>query len=176
MTIHQTERIIEKTLLASRWLLVPLYLVLMAILLVFAVKAVQEMVHLFTHVLEIDEAHMVLSVLSLIDMALVANLVVMVSLSGYEAFISRFDTVGEMEKPAWLGKLDPGTVKLKVAASIVAISAIHLLRNYMTTENFDQERILVLLAVHLGFVVSALLLAYVDRMAFSQHRDHGSAP
>jgi uncharacterized protein (TIGR00645 family) len=74
-----------------------------------------------------------------------------------------------MEKPGWLGKLDPGTVKLKVAASIVAISAIHLLRQYMTTETYDQNRLLTLTAVHLAFVVSALLLAYIDKMSFKAH-------
>lgn len=165
------EKSIEVLLLGSRWLLLPIYAVLMAILLAFGIKAVQELVHLFGHVLEITEAQLVLTTLSLVDLALVANLVVMVALSGYETFVSRFDTVGEMEKPAWLGKLDPGTVKLKLAASIVSISAIHLLRNYLTTAEFDTERILVLLAVHIGFVISALLLAYTDKIAFAGHRD-----
>jgi uncharacterized protein (TIGR00645 family) len=163
------ERVVERLLLSARWLLVPLYAILLAILAVFAVKALQEMMHLFLNVLELDEAHLVLSVLSLIDLVLVANLLVMVALSGYETFVSPFDTVGDMERPGWLGKLDPGTVKLKVAASIVAISAIHLLRAYMTTENFDRERIIVMTGVHLAFVVSALLLAYVDKLAFREH-------
>lgn len=164
------ERTLERLMLAARWLLVPLYAILLLILLAFAVKAGQELWHLFAHVLETDETQLVLGVLSLIDMALVANLLVMVALSGYETFVSRFDTVEEMEKPGWLGKLDPATVKLKLAASIVAISAIHLLRQYMSTESFDTERILVLTGVHLAFVVSALLLAVVDKIAFAHHR------
>lgn len=168
----KTERIIESLLLSGRWLLVPLYLVLCLILVVFAVKAGQELVHLFEHVLEISEAELTLAVLSLIDMTLVANLLVMVSLSGYETFVSRFDTVGDMEKPSWLGKLDPGTVKLKLAASIVAISAIHLLKLYMSTATFDSQRVLVMTGVHLAFVVSALLLAWVDKLAFASHREH----
>ena len=163
------ESAIERSMLAARWLLVRLYAILLLILFVFAVKAVQEFSHLVGSVFEIDEAHMVLAVLSLIDMVLVANLLVMVALSGYETFVSPFDTVGEMEKPGWLGKLDPGTVKLKVAASIVAISAIHLLRNYMTTENYDENRLMTLTLVHLAFVVSALLLAYIDKMSFKSH-------
>lgn len=168
----KVESTIERLLLGSRWLLVPLYVLLMLILLVFVVKAGQEFLHLIEVVFEIDEAQLVLAVLSLVDMALVGNLIVMVALSGYETFVSRFDTIGEMEKPGWLGKLDPGTVKLKVAASIVAISAIHLLKQYMNAETYDAERILVLTAVHLAFVVSALILAFVDRMAFAGHRDH----
>ena len=160
------ETLIERSLLASRWLLVPLYAMLLAILLVFTVKAGQEVLHLVSEVFELDESHLVLAVLSLIDLVLVANLLVMVALSGYETFVSPFDTVGEMEKPGWLGKLDPGTVKLKLAASIVAISAIHLLKQYMTTETFDAQRILVLTVVHLAFVLSALILAFIDKMAF----------
>jgi uncharacterized protein (TIGR00645 family) len=165
----KVESAVERSMLAARWLLVPLYAILLLILFVFAVKAVQELAHLVETLFQIDEAHLVLAVLSLIDMVLVANLLVMVALSGYETFVSPFDTVGEMEKPGWLGKLDPGTVKLKVAASIVAISAIHLLRQYMTTETYDQNRLLTLTAVHLAFVVSALLLAWIDKMSFKSH-------
>jgi uncharacterized protein (TIGR00645 family) len=167
--MKRSERLLETLLLGSRWLLVPIYLVLCLILVVFGIKAVQELIHLFEHVLEVTEAELVLAVLSLIDMALVANLLVMVALSGYETFVSRFDTVDEMEKPGWLGKLDPGTVKLKVAASIVAISAIHLLKLYMSTATFDPERVMVMTGVHLAFVVSALLLAWVDKLAFREH-------
>ena len=165
----KVESAIERSMLAARWLLVPLYAILLLILFAFAIKAVQEFAHLIETLFVMDEAHLVLSVLSLIDLVLVANLLVMVSLSGYETFVSPFATVGEMEKPGWLGKLDPGTVKLKVAASIVAISAIHLLRQYMTMETYDQNRLLTLTAVHLAFVVSALLLAYVDKMSFKAH-------
>ena len=165
----KVESAVERSMLAARWLLVPLYAILLVILLVFVLKAGQEVVHVFGGVFVEDEAHLVLRVLSLIDMVLVANLLVMVALSGYETFVSPFDTVGEMEKPGWLGKLDPGTVKLKVAASIVAISAIHLLRQYMTTETYDQNRLLTLTAVHLAFVVSALLLAWIDKMSFKAH-------
>jgi uncharacterized protein (TIGR00645 family) len=165
----KAETLIERSLLASRWLLVPLYGILLLILVVFSVKAGQELLHLVERVFEVDESHLTLAVLSLIDLVLVANLVVMVALSGYETFVSPFDTVGEMEKPGWLGKLDPGTVKLKLAASIVAISAIHLLKQYMSTETFDAQRIMVLTGVHLAFVVSALLLAFIDRMSFRDH-------
>ncbi len=164
------ERSIETALLASRWLLLPLYVVLSLILLAFAVKAAQEFVHLATHLFELTESQLVLATLSIIDMTLVASLIVMVSLSGYETFISRFDTVGEMEKPSWLGKLDTGTVKVKLAISIVSISAIHLLKTYLSNESLDNERILTLTAVHLAFVGSALLLTWGDKI--SSHKDH----
>ena len=164
------ERLLERLVLSSRWLLVPLYLVLALLLLAFSVKSVVELLHIFQTLLDISEADLVLAALSLIDLVLIGNLIVMVALSGYETFISRIDKVPEMEKPSWLGKYDPGTIKLKVAASLVAISAIHLLKNYLGHEALDVTRMLTLTAVHLAFVVSALILAFVDKIAFSEHR------
>jgi len=169
MSERKVERTIESLLLASRWLLVPVYLLLSLILVVFGIKAAQEVVHLFTHVLEMSEVELTLAVLSLIDMTLVASLLVMVALSGYETFVSPFDTVGDMERPGWLGKLDPGTVKIKLAASIVAISAIHLLRSYLNAAQYDENRLLTLTLIHLAFVVSALLLAFTDKIAGGSH-------
>lgn len=169
-TLDQAERVIEFSLLASRWLLLPLYVILMAVLAIFGINAAEELWHLAEDIGHISEAELILSALSLIDLALVASLIVMVALSGYETFVSRFDTTGEMEQPQWLGKLDLGTVKLKLAASIVAISGIHLLKQYMATEPLPNERLLTLAGVHLAFVASALLLAWVDRMSFSGHR------
>lgn len=168
--LDQAERAIEFTLLASRWLLLPLYVILMAVLAIFGINAAQELWHLMEDAGDTSEAELILSALSLIDLALVASLIVMVALSGYETFVSRFDTTGEMEQPEWLGKLDLGTVKLKLAASIVAISGIHLLKQYMATDPLPNDRLLTLAAVHLAFVGSALLLAWVDRMSFSGHR------
>ncbi len=168
--LDQAERVIEFSLLASRWLLLPLYVILMAVLAIFGINAAEELWHLAEDIGHISEAELILSALSLIDLALVASLIVMVALSGYETFVSRFDTTGEMEQPQWLGKLDLGTVKLKLAASIVAISGIHLLKQYMATEPLPNERLLTLAGVHLAFVASALLLAWVDRMSFSGHR------
>lgn len=164
------ERQLERLLLGSRWLLVPLYLVLALLLVAFSIKAVEEIVHLFGGVLQMGETQLVLAGLRLIDLALVGNLVVMVALSGYETFVSRIDVDADVEKPGWLGKYDPGTIKLKVAASIVAISAIHLLQKYLTGGEANREQLLVLTAVHLAFVISALILAFVDRIAFSAHR------
>jgi uncharacterized protein (TIGR00645 family) len=164
------ERYLEGFMLGSRWLLVPLYLVLVVLLLAFAIKAGVELWHLVVQLFEVTEAELVLSALSLIDLVLVGNLLVMVALSGYETMVSRIDRVADMEKPSWLGKYDPGTIKLKVAASLVAISAIHLLKNYLAHGALDVQRILTLTAVHLAFVLSALILAFVDKIAFAEHR------
>ncbi len=166
------ERIIEQLILASRWLLVPVYLALAATLAVFGIKATQEAIHLLEKVLVMTEVEIVLAVLSLIDLALIANLMVMVILSGYETFVSTLDLEEGQEKPSWLGKVDAATLKIKLAVSIVAISSIHLLRAFMDVGSSEQKDMFWLVVVHLTFVVSALLMAVIDKIAFAEHRRH----
>ncbi|HVO46770.1 MAG TPA: TIGR00645 family protein [Steroidobacteraceae bacterium] len=166
-----TERIVEKLLFACRWLLAPMYLGLSLALLALGVKFFQEAAHSLVHVVSLAETDLVLTVLSLIDIVLVGSLIVMVMLSGYENFVSKIEAGPAGESPAWLGKLDSGTLKLKVAASIVAISSIHLLRIFMNAADTPNEKILWYVVLHLTFVVSAVLLGVLDRLVFSSHRD-----
>src|SRR5882724_46824 len=168
------ERNIEKLLFACRWLLAPMYLGLAFALLALTVKFFQEVAHSLAGIFTLAESDLVLSVLSLIDIVLVGSLIVMVMLSGYENFVSKLDADAAQESPAWLGKLDSGTLKLKVAASIVAISSIHLLRIFMNAQATPNDKILWYVVLHLTFVVSAVLLGVLDRIAFSAHRDSGA--
>jgi uncharacterized protein (TIGR00645 family) len=165
------ERSVEKVLFACRWLLAPMYLGLSLALLALAVKFFQEAVHSLSVIVTLAETDLVLTVLSLIDIVLVGSLIVMVMLSGYENFVSKIDAGDGQESPAWLGKLDSGTLKLKVAASIVAISSIHLLRIFMNADDTPNDKILWYVVLHLTFVVSAVLLGVLDRLAFASHRD-----
>jgi uncharacterized protein (TIGR00645 family) len=158
------DQLIERTLFASRWLLAPIYLGLAVVLVVFTIEFVRELVHLALEALTITEAELILGTLGLIDVTLIAGLIIMVMLSGYENFISRLD-IEEAEKTiSWLGKLDAGSLKLKVAAYLVAISAIQLLRSYMDIEKVPNDKLLWLTIIHLTFVVSALLLTAMDRL------------
>ena len=166
------ERFIEKTLFASRWLLTPIYLGLSLALILLAVKFFQHLIHVFAHVIHISEADLVLAILSMIDMSLVASLIVMVMFSGYENFVSKIDLDESAEKLDWLGKLDAGTLKLKVAASIVAISSIHLLQKFMEVTQIDNDKLMWYVIIHMTFVLSALLLAFLDKIAFASHREH----
>jgi len=120
------EQIAEKSLYASRWLLAPIYLGLSFALLALGLKFFQEVIHILPIIFETKEADLVLIVLSLIDLSLVGGLIVMVMLSGYENFVSSINIADNQEKLSWLGKMDAGSLKQKVAASIVAISSIHL--------------------------------------------------
>ena len=169
------ERLIERLLYASRWLLAPVYLGLSLTLLALAVKFFQEMWHLFSHILTVPESDMILTVLAMIDMSLVASLVVMVMFSGYENFVSRLEVDEGDDKLDWLGKLDAGTLKLKVAASIVAISSIHLLQKFVDAEQIPNDKLMWYVIIHLTFVVSALLMGVLDRIAFASHRSPGGA-
>jgi len=172
------ERFIERCLYASRWLLAPLYLGLSLGLFALGVKFFQEVYHALSHIFAMEEADLVLVVLSLIDITLVGSLIVMVMFSGYENFVSRIDTATEKDTLGWLGKLDSGTLKLKVAASIVAISSIHLLRVFMQTMDTPNDKILWYVILHMTFVFSAVLLGVLDKMSFATHReedDHTTA-
>ncbi|MDX1519432.1 MAG: TIGR00645 family protein [Gammaproteobacteria bacterium] len=178
--MRELELFIEKTLFASRWLLAPVYLGLSLAVLALGIKFFQELFHIYSELIVMKEADLVLMILSLIDLALVGALIVMVMFSGYENFVSRIDVGEDTDKLDWLGKLDANTLKLKVAASIVAISSIHLLRIFMETPRiFAQhgaemanDRLFWYTAIHITFVISALLLALLDRIAFAAHRNH----
>jgi uncharacterized protein (TIGR00645 family) len=166
------ERIIERLLLASRWILAPVYLAMSLALVALSIKFFQEVYQVLSHIWTIPEAQMVLAVLALVDMVLVASLVVMVMFSGYENFVSRIDVEEGAERLGWLGKLDSGTLKLKVAASIVAISSIHLLRAFVNIQQVPNDKLLWYVIIHLTFVVSALLMGVLDKMSFASHREH----
>ena len=158
------ERFVENTLYASRWLLAPVFLGLSLALLALAIKFFQELIHLLPSVLEMSESDLVLTILALVDLSLVGSLLVMVMFSGYENFVSQLDIKEGSEKLGWLGKLDSGTLKLKVAASIVAISSIHLLRIFVNTPQIPNDKLMWYVILHMTFVFSALLVAFMDKM------------
>ena len=164
------ERSIEKLLFASRWILAPVYLGMSLALVALGVKFFQEVFHVLGHIWTMKEADMVLTILALIDMVLVASLVVMVMFSGYENFVSRMEIDEDTEKLGWLGKLDAGTLKLKVAASIVAISSIHLLRAFVNAPQIPNDKLMWYVIIDLTFVVSAVMMGVLDKMSFEAHR------
>ncbi len=158
------ERTFENLLYASRWLLAPIYIGLSLALLALGIKFFQEVVHVMPAIFEIKESDLVLITLSLVDIALVGGLIVMVMLSGYENFVSAIDIKEGAEKLDWLGKLDAGSLKQKVAASIVAISSIHLLKAFMNAPQIDNDKLMWYVIIHMTFVLSALGMALVDRL------------
>lgn len=155
------ERNIERFMLASRWLLAPVYLGLSLVLLALVVKFYQEIVHLLPNILSIREVDLILMTLSLIDLVLVAGLLVMVMYSSYENFVGEL-SVEKNDRLAWLTKMDAGSLKLKVAAAIVAISSIHLLKAFMNIEQIANDKLMWYVIIHMTFVLSALLMGLLD--------------
>jgi uncharacterized protein (TIGR00645 family) len=162
--MKRLELAIESLLLASRWLLVVFYLGLAVSLAVYALTFGNKLLAFLVKALSMDEADAILSMLSLIDAALVASLVVMVMISGYESFVSRFDAEDDVH---WLGTIDSGSLKIKVASTIVAISSIDLLQIFLDITKYENDKIMWATLMHLAFVFSALILAYVDRLTHS---------
>lgn len=158
------EKHLETLMYASRWLMAPIYLGLSLVLVALGIKFFQEIFHLLPNILQTKEADLILVVLSMIDIALVGGLIVMVMFSGYENFVSRLDIDESAEKLNWLGKVDSGSLKNKVAASIVAISSIHLLKVFMDTPNIANDKIMWYLLIHITFVLSAFVMGYLDKL------------
>ncbi|MDX1635819.1 MAG: TIGR00645 family protein [Marinobacter sp.] len=157
------EKGLERLMYATRWILAPIYLGLSLVLLALGVKFFQEVVYVLPNVFSIKEADLILMVLTLIDIALVAGLLVMVMFSGYENYVSKLD-IGGGEKLNWLGKLDTTSLKNKVAAAIVAISSIHLLKIFMNAQKIPDNKLMWYVIIHLTFVASAFAMGVLDRM------------
>jgi uncharacterized protein (TIGR00645 family) len=156
------ELLVERIILSSRWLLVVFYLGLVAALAVYALSFIFKFLKVAQNVFTYGESEMILAMLGLIDAALVASLIVMVMISGYENFVSRFDE-GE-DQVSFLGKLDAGSLKIKVASSIVAISSIHLLQIFLNANQYTDSKLMWFTIIHLAFVVSAVMLGFLEKL------------
>ena len=168
------ESLFEKLFYSARWILAPLFLGLSLALLALALKFFQEVWHVLPHVFELSESDLILSLLSMVDMGLVGGLIVMVMYSSYEIFVSRLDLdEKDSERLGWLGKMDAGSLKNKVAASIVAISSIHLLRIFMNISTIENDKLLWYVIVHLTFVLSALVMCWIDLLTRKAHQHDG---
>ncbi len=170
------ERALEKFLFNSRWLLAPFYMALVFALAGLLLKALQELWHFVTHIISASESDIILGVLSFIDLTLTGSLVVIVIFSGYENFVSRIDEAEHRDWPEWMGKIDFTGLKLKLLSSIVAISAIQLLKAFMNLKNATDRELMWLVVIHVVFVVSGLLLAWTDKISGESHAAPSSPP
>ena len=159
------ERWLEKILFSSRWLLAPIYLGLVVGLVALVVKDIQHIIHIIPNILNASESDLVLDILGLIDLSLTASLVIIVIFSGYENFVSRITTTGHEDWPEWMSKIDFTGLKLKLLSSIVAISAIQLLRAFMDINKTSDRELMWSVIIHAVFVSSGLLLALTDRLS-----------
>ncbi|KRA40206.1 TIGR00645 family protein [Devosia sp. Root635] len=160
--MKRLEIFVESVILASRWLLVIFYIGLGLALALYAITFAAKLWDFASHMMGMNETETILKVLGLIDAALIASLVVMVIISGYENFVSRFDNEDDVH---WLGQIDAGSLKIKVASTIVAISSIHLLQIFLNVPQYTDNQIMWYTILHLTFIVSALFLALIDRIS-----------
>jgi uncharacterized protein (TIGR00645 family) len=168
------EATLERWLVASRWLLAPFFVGLALAIIVLLIKFVQEFVHLVTRALAMTEAEAILAILSLVDIALTGALVMIVIFSGYENFVSRIDHTADRNWPEWMGSIDFTALKIKLLGSIVAISAIQLLKQFMAVKTAPDRDLMWYVGIHLVFVVSSVLLALSDRISGDTKSKHKS--
>ena len=159
------DRAVETLLFWSRWLLVPIYLGLAALLVLLGFVFLRELWRLALVIWTISENDMILATLTLVDLTLVASLVVMMVLSGYENYVSRIHIADGIERPEWMGRVYETGLKIKLGGALVAISSIHLLKSFMNIETATNDELFWLVVIHLTFVVSTLLMAIIERIS-----------
>ncbi len=166
------EEIAERLLFSSRWLLAPFFLGLTLALVILLIKFMAELTHLTLGAFSMSEADVIVGVLSLVDLVLTGSLLIIVIFSGYENFVSRVDHSGHADWPEWMGTIDFTALKLKLLSSIVAISAIQLLKQFMSLDKTSDRDLYWLVMIHVVFVVSSVLLALSDRIAGDHSKGH----
>jgi uncharacterized protein (TIGR00645 family) len=172
----RVEITLENLLFSSRWLLAPFYFGLAVSLIILLIKFLSELLHLATGAFSSTESDVILGLLTLVDLTLTGSLLIIVIFSGYENFVSKMDHSDHGDRPEWMGPIDFGALKLKMLSSIVAISAVQLLRQFMSLGTVTPERekeLLWMVIIHVVFVVSSVLLALSDRIAAGTH-GHGN--
>ncbi len=157
-------RSIGATIFVSRWLQAPLYLGLIVAQGVYVWQFMRELWHLVSDLSHLTEESIMLIVLGLVDVVMVANLLIMVIIGGYETFVSRIDLSQHPDQPEWLSHVNANVLKVKLAMSIVGISSIHLLRTFINAEHLTSQTMLWQTLIHLTFVASALALVWIDRV------------
>jgi uncharacterized protein (TIGR00645 family) len=160
--LEKIEHAFEKFLFASRWLLAPFYFGLVIALGLLLFKFSKEIYGLVFTVGTIGKSELIIAILTLIDISLIANLLVIIIFSAYESFVSKIDVVIDEDKPGWMGKVGFGQLKIKLIGSIVAISSIELLKVFMKEGPIDQNEVVLKIAMHVTFVMSGLFMALMD--------------
>lgn len=168
------EHLLEAIMFRSRWMLAPMYIGLVGGLVLMFVKFAQEFMHILEHIIDAPEKEVVLAILGLVDITLVANLLIMVIFSGYENFVSKIDVANHEDRPDWMGHVDYSGLKLKLIGSIVAISAIDLLKAFMHQstvgiEHLSNTQMAWMVGIHFTLILSGVLFALMDKISENTH-------
>jgi uncharacterized protein (TIGR00645 family) len=167
------ERKIESFIFFSRWLQLPVYLGLIVASVMYSVKFMLQLWHLVADFSILSESAIMLSVLGLIDISMVINLLVIVFVGGYSTFVNKMHFENETDKPKWLNMINASTLKIKLIVSLVSISGVHLLKTFVDIHNIPLQDALLQIGIHIVFLISAVLLAYADKLMHSYDSDSG---
>lgn len=148
----------------SRWLQAPLYLGLIVAQGVYVYQFMHELLHLVSKAGELTETEVMLIVLGLIDVVMIANLLIMVIIGGYETFVSKLDLEGNPDQPEWLSHVNAGVLKVKLAVALISISSIHLLRTFINAAHLADRVVIIQVSIHIAFLVSAIAIAWADKI------------
>lgn len=162
----------ESLLFRSRWLLAPFFIGLIVAIVALLVKFAKQLALLVTTLITMEGSELIVSILSLVDTALIASLLLIIAFSGYENFVSRIGIGEHEDRPAWMGKVGFADLKIKLMGAIVAISAVELLKGFINVEQYTNEQLGWKVGIHLTFVVSGVLFAITDRIAESKGVGH----
>ena len=173
-TAGKGQSFLESLIFASRWVQAPLYLGLIVAGVLYAYKFAEHLWHMIHDVGSLGETEIMLGVLTLVDITMVANLLVMVIIGGYATFVSRLDIDGHPDKPDWLDHIDAGTMKVKLAGSLVGVSGIHLLQTFIAvgqdkTIPVRNDEIMWQVIIHGVFLLSSIMLAWTERVLAARH-------
>lgn len=168
--MRRIEYYFENIIFFSRWLQAPLYAGLIIGGILYAYKFAIELIHLCMTIDEISESALMLGVLTLVDITMVANLLIMVIIGGYSTFVSRIDIEKHEDKPDWLQKVDAGTLKVKLAGSLVGVSGIHLLQTFINIKNHESQHVMWQVIIHVVFLLSSIMLAYTEKVLHEKHK------
>jgi uncharacterized protein (TIGR00645 family) len=175
----EAHKFISALIFGSRWLQLPLYVGLILAQAIYVVVFLKELWHLVTHAGTFGEQQIMLGVLALIDVVMISNLLVMVIVGGYETFVSRLRLEGHPDQPEWLDHVNASVLKIKLAMAIIGISSIHLLKTFIEARGIGlpdatatAEGVLWQTVIHVVFILSAIGIAYVDRLGLSTRPGH----
>ena len=163
--MNASRNVLGSTIFFSRWLQAPLYFGLIVAQGVYVYHFMLELWHLIAKATSITENELMLTVLALIDVVMIANLLVMVIVGGYETFVSRLNLQNHPDEPEWLSHVNAGVLKVKLATALIGISSIHLLQTFINSSNLPQHVMMWQVIIHLTFVVSAVIMAWTDRLS-----------
>jgi len=175
--VEKPVKAMEGFIFWSRWLQAPLYLGLIAAQGVYVYQFMHELTILITKAGSLGEAEVMLIVLGLIDVVMIANLLIMVIIGGYETFVSKLDLEGHPDQPEWLSHVNAGVLKVKLATALIGISSIHLLKTFINAGQLEDRVIIAQVGIHLAFLISAMSIAWTDKvmtgtLLMSRHAPH----